>query len=135
MNRQSCASLALAISCSFLGSCALPGAGVVQVAIVDSGSVAELTLSQVLEVKLPSNPTTGYSWTVVSQGEPGLQIQIPSKFQQEGNFNHIGAGGTETFTFTPVTPGSGVILMIYHRPFEPEVQPVDTFEIEVTVRE
>ncbi len=46
--------------------------------------------------------------------------------------NLIGAGGVQIATFEVVGAGDATIKMVYHQPWETEVEPVDTFTVNVT---
>lgn len=111
--------------------CSVTNQALVKITEKDKGSTITVNKNQALRLSLPSNPTTGYSWEIVSLGGPTLKQQAPSKFQQQGN--GIGAGGVEIFTFKPTRAGKARITMIYHRKFEPKVPPTQTFEIQVKV--
>ena len=44
-----------------------------------------------------------------------------------------GAGGTETFRFAAAT-GETTLTLVYHRPWEEDVEPLETFTVQVVVR-
>jgi len=101
----------------------------------DNGSQVELTSGQVLEVTLESNPTTGYSWEVSEVDETVLTQLGEAEFRQapaEGE-PVTGAGGTETFRFASAT-GETTLTLVYHRPWEKDVEPLETFSVQVVVR-
>jgi inhibitor of cysteine peptidase len=101
----------------------------------DNGSQVELTSGQVLEVTLASNPTTGYSWEVSEVDETVLTQVGEVEFQQapaEGE-PVTGAGGTETFRFA-ASAGETTLTLVYHRPWEKDVEPLETFTVQVVVR-
>ena len=45
-----------------------------------------------------------------------------------------GTGGTETFRFEAANTGYVVLQLVYHRPWEVDVEPVETFVVELLVR-
>jgi inhibitor of cysteine peptidase len=101
----------------------------------DNDSQVELTSGQVLEVTLASNPTTGYSWEVSEVDETVLTQVGEVEFQQapaEGE-PVTGAGGTETFRFA-ASAGETTLTLVYHRPWEKDVEPLETFTVQVVVR-
>ena len=101
----------------------------------DNGSQVELNSGQVLEVTLASNPTTGYSWQVSEVDETVLTQVGEVEFQQapaEGE-PVTGAGGIETFRFASST-GETTLTLVYHRPWEKDVEPLETFAVQVVVR-
>ena len=95
----------------------------------DDGGHIELKSGAEFELVLPGNPSTGYEWIV---------IQAPSILEEVGDpeflpeSDLIGAGGEFHFRFVATEPGTAQLRLVYERPFE-EVEPIDAFEIEVTV--
>ena len=73
-------------------------------------------------VELPSNPTTGYQWTVTTYDK--TLLQMTSSHYVAPQTKLIGAGGKMIFTFAPVKgkayPQSTQMLFTYVRPWEPK---------------
>lgn len=101
----------------------------------DGGSLVELRSGQVLVVTLESNPTTGYRWEVSEVDESVLAQIGEAEFQEAPKEDEqmVGVGGTETFRFESA-PGSTTLTLVYHRSWETDVEPLETFTVEVTVR-
>ena len=95
----------------------------------DDGGQIELENGDEIELVLPGNPTTGYQW-VVTEAPSILEEAGEAEFLPESDL--IGAGGEFHFRFVATEPGTAKLRLVYERPFE-EVEPVDAFEIEVTV--
>jgi len=113
----------------------VPGTADVMLGAADNGSQAELSSGQVLEVTLASNPTTGYSWQV-SEVDGAVLTQLgEAEFQQAPTEGEplVGAGGTETFRFVAAT-GETTLALVYHRPWEEDVEPLEIFTVQVVVR-
>lgn len=102
----------------------------------DNGRQVRLAPGQVLVVSLASNPTTGYSWEVIEADAAVLQQQGEAEFQQSetGDQQMVGVGGTETLRFAAAEPGQTTLTLVYHRPWEKDVEPLETFSVEVVVR-
>ena len=100
----------------------------------DNGSQVTLEVGQILVVGLPSNPSTGYSWEVEAIDAAVLSQSGDPEFVSEAEGDVVGAGGTETFRFETVAAGRVQLTLIYHRPFEAGVEPIDTFSVTVEVR-
>ncbi|MFN2156249.1 MAG: protease inhibitor I42 family protein [Anaerolineae bacterium] len=115
-------------------STVVPGGGVV-LGADDDGTAIELNAGQMLMVTLESNPTTGYSWEVSEVDRSVLSQVGEAEFQEAPKEDEqmVGVGGTETFRFASA-PGSTTLTLVYHRSWETNVEPVDTFTVEVTVR-
>ena len=113
----------------------VPGGDDVALGAEDDGSLIELNAGQALVVTLESNPTTGYRWEVsevddavlLQMGEPEFK-QAPAEGEQL-----VGAGGTETFSFSS-SAGETTLTLVYHRPWEEDVDPLEVFSVEVVVR-
>jgi inhibitor of cysteine peptidase len=101
----------------------------------DNGTQVELQAGQVLVVALESNPTTGYRWEVSEVDEKVLSQLGEAEFREaptEGE-QMVGVGGTETFRFESA-PGTTTLTLVYHRSWETDVEPLETFTVEVTVQ-
>jgi inhibitor of cysteine peptidase len=95
----------------------------------DDGMRVDLKTGDEVELVLPGNPTTGYTW-VVAEVPSNLQQVDETEFVPESDL--IGAGGEFHLRFKATEPGTAQLSLTYERPFE-EVEPLDAFEIEVTV--
>ena len=95
----------------------------------DDGMRIDLETGDEVELVLPGNPTTGYQW-VVTEAPSILEPVGEAEFVAESGL--IGAGGEFHFRFRAIEPGTAQLSLTYERPFE-EVEPLDAFEIEVTV--
>jgi inhibitor of cysteine peptidase len=99
----------------------------------DSGKEIDLTTGSMLIVKLPSNPSTGYRWTVVGDPAP-LKLQKTS-FQRMGkNADEVGAPGSDVFQLRASSAGMVTLTILYRRSWEYNIPPVKTFTVRVNVR-
>jgi predicted secreted protein len=46
----------------------------------------------------------------------------------------VGAGGVEVFRFEAAGSGQTDLTLVYHRPWEKGVDPLETFAVQITVR-
>ena len=97
----------------------------------DNGRSIALKKSESLVIALASNPSTGFQWTVESYNENTL---FAAEKSYTGTGIGVGSGGTEMFCFTAINSGSTPLVMIYHRPFEKNVTPIETFKITVEIK-
>ena len=88
----------------------------------DNGSDIFLTQGDAIQVKLPSNPTAGYSWTVSSNAPSVLAAVGEPKFEPAAK-PLPGAAGTQTFAFRVVAGGGAFLELVYARPSEKDVAP------------
>ena len=126
----------------FVGACSAalgnPKQTIVQISydqIQQSKTVTrEITVDKGTKIilELPSNPSTGYSWSKASIVDTGIIVQNESKYV--GPEQPIpGAGGTQVWTFTASEKGTTTIKMEYTRPWETGVVEW-TYQITVTVQ-
>jgi inhibitor of cysteine peptidase len=95
----------------------------------DDGMRVDLQTGDEVELVLPGNPTTGYAWVVTEV--PSI-LEQPDEAEYVAGSDALGAGGEYHFKFVATEPGTAQLILTYERPFE-EVEPLDAFEIEVTV--
>jgi len=112
------------------GSAEAPPEGAVMVTAADADQTVRVTPGQMLEVVLDANPSTGYTWTIVSAPE-FLQAEGEPGFRSEAASDIVGAGGKQTLEFSVTASGDGALELSYVRPWEQGVAPADTFRIEV----
>jgi len=88
----------------------------------DSGSDIFLVQGDLLQVRLPSNPSTGYGWSIAGNSPSVLRPTGEPKYDAPAK-ERPGAGGTQTFEFR-VVGGGGVFLdLVYRRPSEKDAPP------------
>lgn len=131
MKRLALVSVALATILAAAAGC---GPGVVTLRTEQNGTSVTLKTGQTLEVTLPSNPSTGYSWQIASL-PACLESTGESEFESEAEEGVVGAGGMETLTFKATKAGTGTLELEYKRPWETGVEAQDTFSADVTVSE
>jgi len=98
----------------------------------NDGSQVELKAGQTLVVNLEGNPTTGYTWEATELDEQVLQQVGETEFKPDSDA--IGAGGVQTLRFETVNSGQTTLNLVYRRPWEEDVEPAETFSVQVAVR-
>jgi len=93
---------------------------IVSVAQDNYGDIIPVDMATEIRIKLPENPTTGYSWNVT--GADGLAITDDTFVPPEEQIP--GAGGTHVWTLEPKVTGLVTFSVAYVRPWE-DVQPDD----------
>ena len=73
-----------------------------------------ISKGQVLVLTLPSNPSTGYAWTVVGTKDKLRQLG-PTEFQSA--LGRIGAAGKQTIRLEGLTTGQTTLELLYIRPW------------------
>jgi len=99
----------------------------------DSGTDVDLAPNTRLLVKLPTNPSTGYAWTVVGDPSP-LKLQKTSLQKGKTKGGAVGAAGIAVFQLSASSAGMATLSFIYRRSWEYNVPPMKTFSVRVNVR-
>jgi inhibitor of cysteine peptidase len=97
-----------------------------------NGSRVELAKGQALAISLEANPSTGYSWEVAEGDQAVLRPVGEPQFAAQSGL--MGAAGMETLGFEAAGTGQTTLKLVYHRPWEKDVEPLQTFSIEVVVK-
>jgi len=106
--------------------------GTITVGQAANGSQRTLHRGDRLVVRLPSNPSTGYAWTVPSSTRPTLAPSGRSYVPPADN-ERVGAPGTAVLRFRAVVAGKTVLRLSYARAWEKGVPPARTFTLTVRV--
>jgi inhibitor of cysteine peptidase len=96
-----------------------------------NGQLARLHVGNVLVIRLPGNPATGYQWQVAPTNSPAMRLTVRPQYSPPAA-NSPAAAGTYTFIFQAVQPGSGSIRLYSVRPSDPG-RPRDVFAVGVHV--
>jgi inhibitor of cysteine peptidase len=98
----------------------------------DKGASVQLKPGDILEVRLKSNPTTGYSWYVHPKSTTLLKLigQSQTQAPQPG----VGRPIFQIFRFQAVAVGEGILLLHYIRAWEKPLQMEEQFELHVSIR-
>ncbi|MCC7165668.1 MAG: protease inhibitor I42 family protein [Anaerolineae bacterium] len=115
-----------------------PAAGTIDHTLTasDNGSTVDMAVGDTLQVELPTNPSTGYSWKVASNNASVLVPLGAAQFDLKAQTTPMpGAGGTQTFHFQAVGKGQTPLTLVYVRPWETSITPTpnDTWTVQVTV--
>jgi inhibitor of cysteine peptidase len=117
----SIAGLALLIA----GGCATPGSeGTPKPPVLADMRSYRIDLKprQTLEIRLPSNPSTGYRWVLTDPVTPMVR-QVDLRREPGQRSDLAGAPGTEVWQFEGDAKGVGVLNFEYRRTFEPATVP------------
>ena len=100
----------------------------------DDGRQVELQTGQVLVIRLKSNPTTGYRWEPTALEEGVLRQVGEAEFKPSSKLPLLGASGVETLRFEAAESGQTDLQLVYHRPWEKEEKPAETYFLRVVVQ-
>jgi inhibitor of cysteine peptidase len=97
----------------------------------DKGGTVTIKMGDVLEVRLSSNPSTGYAWYAEKQSTSLLKLTGQSQTQaaQPG----VGRPIVQIFDFAPTGKGTGVLLLHYVRSWEPPDPNEEQYSLHLTI--
>ncbi|MEB0044969.1 MULTISPECIES: protease inhibitor I42 family protein [unclassified Pseudomonas] len=94
---------------------------------------AQLNSGQNLIVSLPSNPTTGYRWSIQDSAGGVLRALSPEVYRNPEDSGIVGSAGISTWRFQAFAAGAGRLRLTYSQPWEPETPAVQTFDCAIKV--
>jgi predicted secreted protein len=101
----------------------------------DSGKAVEVSPGERLIVRLASNRTTGYRWSLLTSGTEALTRLAAGEYSQDvGADGKPGAGGTESWYFQAAASGEEELRFEYRRPWEENVPAAKSASYTVKVR-
>jgi inhibitor of cysteine peptidase len=83
----------------------------------DSGCSLNVPLHVPIVIELAENPTTGYRWQILENGNPVLRLAKDSF--RRGSSTAVGAGGTRVLEFSTESAGAASLRIGYARPSDP----------------
>jgi inhibitor of cysteine peptidase len=98
----------------------------------DSTSEAMLAAGERFEVRLESNPSTGYAWEVSTMSEDSLVNLVDHRYVAPDS-DLVGAAGTEVWEFSAGPEGAGILRLEYIRSFDDLPVPDRVFELVVRI--
>ncbi|WP_181295583.1 protease inhibitor I42 family protein [Pseudomonas sp. Q2-TVG4-2] len=115
-----------------LAGCA--GTSASSVALTDDATCPlSMQPGQTLILSLPSNPASGYRWTLRDVSTAQLNSLGPEVFSSPQN-DLIGGDGISTWRFEAAESGSGRLYLAYQRPWESDTEPADLFDCRIEVQ-
>ncbi len=97
----------------------------------NNNEVLTLNSEKLLSVKLPSNPSTGYSWVLKEGRSLQTLTEVDQSFETSATENQIGAPGITTITYMPTGKGLSNLELVYTRPFEENGEILNTYSLSV----
>lgn len=91
-----------------------------------------LRAGDTFKIVLKSNPTTGYGWT--SHFNDALLEKLDDSFMASDAPGLVGVGGYHVFTFKALASGTSTLRFDYARPWEKDVDPIESKTFEITAK-
>lgn len=89
----------------------------------------KLAVGETKEIILDSNPTTGYSWSIIRSD--GLEV-IEEFILDDTNGPVCGAGGKQHYRLSAKCPGEYEFMATYRRSWENDA--IETFSLKIDVK-
>ena len=105
----------------------------VHLTIKDAGTTVTLRTGDNLTVELEGNPSTGYNWVPLSQDLKTLKL-VGEPEAKPADSKLVGAPQTILLHFTATNPGQETLKLGYQRPWEKNVDPIKTYEVNIVVK-
>jgi inhibitor of cysteine peptidase len=105
----------------------------VNLTAADKDSQVDVRAGDQIVITLDSNPSTGYTWEVKDLNTTILE-QVGDPVFSSSNPGLVGSVGSLTITFKALKAGTATLTLVYHRPWETGIDPIDTFAVTITVR-
>lgn len=96
------------------------GDEVIGIVVTEADTTAQIavTAGEQFEVRLESNPSTGFRWEIAAMSMPRLVELVSRGFVDEADDDVVGAAGTEVFVFEVADSGAGILGLEYIRSFD-----------------
>lgn len=94
----------------------------------------QLRVGQDFNLRLPSNPTTGFRWVLRENGAPVLKLLGPEVYSTPEEAGVVGSAGVSTWRFRAVASGQGHLSLDYRRPWENGVAAEKNFDCRILVK-
>lgn len=133
MNKRNTGVLAALIGSMVCAGALVAKESVLLVGEKDSGKLVSVSVGQELDVELPGNITTGYSWVLTPGDEAKVLKQKGKIVYTQPEVTAPGLGGKFTTKFKAIAKGEGRVNLQYIRPWEKDIPPARTFSIDIEV--
>lgn len=100
----------------------------------DPPGTVTIVPGQELVVRLRSNPSTGFQWTLADDPRSVLMPIGQARYVPDAaGAGRVGAGGSEAWTFRAKRTGAEDLVFRYRRPWESNDPPAQVFRLGVLV--
>ena len=97
----------------------------------EKGSDVHMKAGDTLQVRLQSNPSTGYMWYV--HPKSSVLLRLTGQSQTQAAEPGVGTPIVQVFTFQPRRRGDGILLLRYVRSWEKPALGEEQFNLHVVV--
>ncbi|MDD1664615.1 MAG: protease inhibitor I42 family protein [Methanomicrobiales archaeon] len=100
---------------------------------VNDGGTYPVPLNAEIQLRLPENPTTGFSWNL--SVTTGLSVINDTYIPDDVSGKLVGSGGTHVWFLKAMQPGKQDISGVYRRPWEPAATGVTFFSLSLIIED
>ncbi|PTS82727.1 peptidase inhibitor I42 [Pseudomonas sp. HMWF032] len=125
---------ALLLSLALLAACAQTPSSVTLEQKQQSKCPLSLHVGQQFNLRLPSNPTTGFRWLLRDSAPQVLKSLGPEVYSNPEDAGLVGSAGISTWRFEVAQAGEGQLVLTYERPWEVGVVPAQRFNCTIKAR-
>ena len=97
----------------------------------DNNRSTEVRVGERIAVRLPANPTTGFTWAIDETNSRLLALD-GTEFT-ESTETYVGAKGWRTFTFTASQPGEVALKLKYWRFWEGDASATERYAVNLRI--
>lgn len=135
MKRNFASAVLLTALILILSACSSPsGPKTYTIGKGDADKSFDLRPGDRLVVNLAGNITTGYNWEAQPAPDENVLKQVGEP-EFKADSSAVGSGGQITLTFEAVSAGQAQLNLVYHRPWEKDVAPIESYQVNVTVKQ
>lgn len=96
------------------------------------GNPVDIQLGDTLEINLPSNAATGFSWQLIQISDPSI-LQYTGNTYAANSTPLPGAPGNESWLFKPLKSGTTSVLMQYSQPWTGGIKGAQSIAVTIIV--
>ncbi len=100
-----------------------------------NGQNLDLQPGQKFEIRLRENPTTGFRWNMLSNGEPACKALDDVYEPPSSSVQAHGQEGSHAWQFEAAQAGHSKIELVYRRSWEREGNAARRFTLDVRVKD
>lgn len=119
-------------------SLAGPSSDEIIVTLTNDGDIITVNEGQLLVVKLEAQPGTGYAWEVDNlpsllqqAGPPTIEADESKQLTTPQTADIVGNPVLQVFQFQPIQVGQDTLRLVYHRSWETDIAPTETFTLQI----
>lgn len=104
----------------------------IEITLQQKDKEIKIKIDEKIIIRLPSNPTTGYSWENMTNNEEMVYEYKEQEYSENPDCHgRVGCGGYDLFYLKAKKSGKVKLFFIYKRPFETNIE--DKFSLHLLI--